>query len=204
MQNYIETINSTILDLKSFQYPWEITEGLEKIITDTISNLPSEEFEIRTGNIAIHKKSTLEQNVVLKGPIIISEGCFIAANSYIRGGVFLDKNVTIGPGCEIKSSIIFHGTKLAHFNYIGNSILGSDINMEAGAVIANHLNEYKKRTISVKMNGKIIDTKVEKFGSLVGDKSKIGANAVLSPGTILERKSIVPRLALIEQVKQIL
>ncbi|MNR49840.1 hypothetical protein D3C85_1692730 [compost metagenome] len=47
----------------------------------------------------------------------------------------------------------------------------------------------------------VIDTKSDKFGSLIGDDSRIGANAVLSPGTILEKKSIVKRLELIEQYK---
>jgi hypothetical protein len=40
---------------------------------------------------------------------------------------------------------------------------------------------------------------VTKFGALVGDHSKIGANAVLSPGSILKPESVVKRLELIEQ-----
>ncbi len=44
-----------------------------------------------------------------------------------------------------------------------------------------------------------VSTGMEKFGALVGDYCKIGANAVLSPGTLLERKSIVGRLVLVEQ-----
>jgi len=35
---------------------------------------------------------------------------------------------------------------------------------------------------------------------LVGDDSKIGANAVLSPGTILEQNSIVDRLELVKEI----
>jgi acetyltransferase-like isoleucine patch superfamily enzyme len=35
---------------------------------------------------------------------------------------------------------------------------------------------------------------------LVGDDSKIGANAVLSPGTILEQNFIVDRLELVKQI----
>jgi hypothetical protein len=49
------------------------------------------------------------------------------------------------------------------------------------------------------IDNKKINTGIEKFGALVGDYSKIGANAVLSPGTILPPKSIVKRLSLIEQ-----
>jgi hypothetical protein len=49
------------------------------------------------------------------------------------------------------------------------------------------------------LDGKPFRTDVEKFGALVGDGSKIGANAVLSPGTILAPDTVVKRLELIEQ-----
>ena len=149
--------------------------------------------------IAIHKSATVEQGVVLKAPIIISANCFVGAHAYLRGGVFLDEGVTVGPGCEIKSSFIFSTTTIAHFNFIGDSIIGSKVNFEAGAHTANHFNERTDKRISVFFNSKIIETNTEKFGALVGDNSKIGANAVLSPGTILPKNSIVKRLELVEQ-----
>lgn len=43
-------------------------------------------------------------------------------------------------------------------------------------------------------------TGVEKFGALVGDNTKVGANAVLSPGTLLVQHSVVKRLELVTQV----
>ncbi len=76
------------------------------------------------------------------------------------------------------------------------------MNFEAGSIAANHYNERENKRIRIKYNNTIIDTGVEKFGALVGDNSRIGANGVLSPGTILEKKSIVKRLELIEQVKE--
>ena len=179
--------------------PWNITNNLADIIYRYIQRLSSE-YTIKDG-IAIHNTATIEQNVVLKLPIIISEGCYIGANAYLRGPIFLDKNVKIGAGCEIKQSIIFSETAIAHFNYVGNSIIGSNVNFEAGSVADNHYNERKDKTISVLYNGNVIQTNVEKFGSLVGDDSKIGANAVLSPGTILSKNSIVGRLELVEQAK---
>ena len=108
---------------------------------------------------------------------------------------------SLGPCCEIKSSFIFPNSNLAHFNFVGDSVIGSDVNFEAGAVIANHFNERMNKEISVIMNGSREDTLVKKFGALVGDASKIGANAVLSPGTILKTGSIVKRLELVDQQK---
>jgi NDP-sugar pyrophosphorylase family protein len=179
--------------------PWDITNELSVILLKMIAEA-DEEFHSENG-VLIHKTAVIEQNVILKPPVFIGKNCFIGANAYIRGPVFLDESVKIGAGCEIKQSVIFSGTAIAHFNYIGNSIIGSDVNFEAGSVAANHYNERADKKISVVFNSKIINTHSEKFGSLVGDGSKIGANAVLSPGTILAAGSIVKRLELVNQAE---
>lgn len=64
--------------------------------------------------------------------------------------------------------------------------VGVRVNVEAGAVVCNFRNEDAG---SPRM----------KFGALVGDDSRIGANAVLAPGTILIRRTIVARLTLVDQ-----
>lgn len=197
IKHYIEDFFTTFKGFEDFQ-PWEITNDLKRIIENIIPTL-NEDYII-TDTIAIHKSAVIEEGVTLKKPAIISANCYVGAHAYFREGVYLDENVRIGPGCEIKNSIIFSNTAIAHFNYIGNSIIGKNVNFEAGSIAANHYNEREIKKISVLHDAQIIETHSEKFGSLVGDHSKIGANAVLSPGTLLVQKSIVKRLELIEQV----
>lgn len=180
--------------------PWELTSKVKEIIAGILPTLDNN-FKIRDG-IAIHKSTVIEKGVTLKPPFIALENCHIGANAYFREGVFLDKSVKIGPCSEIKSSLICSGTAIAHLNYIGNSIIGHNVNFEAGSIAANHYNERKDKRVWVRYKGELIDTGVEKFGALVGDNSRIGANGVLSPGTILSRNSIVKRLELIEQLKE--
>lgn len=174
-----------LFSVESKLFPWEITSDLKMILEKHILKLNAD-YKISNG-IAIHKSAVIEQGVMLKAPIIISENCFVGANAYLRAGVYLAESVTVGPGCEIKSSIIFANTTIAHFNFIGDSIIGNYVNFEAGAQTANHYNERADKRISVFLNGKRIETNTEKFGALIGDNSKIGANAVLSPGTILQK-----------------
>ncbi|MET2985058.1 DapH/DapD/GlmU-related protein [Aureibaculum conchae] len=176
--------------------PWELTSNLKEIVEEIIPKLQGD-FRISDG-IAIHNSVIFENNVTIKRPFIAMENCHIGANTYFREGVFLDKSVKIGPSSEIKSSIICSNTSIAHLNYIGNSIIGEHVNFEAGSIAANHYNEREDKRIVVKFNNQQIETGVTKFGALVGDNSKIGANAVLSPGTILKKNSIVKRLQLIE------
>jgi UDP-N-acetylglucosamine diphosphorylase / glucose-1-phosphate thymidylyltransferase / UDP-N-acetylgalactosamine diphosphorylase / glucosamine-1-phosphate N-acetyltransferase / galactosamine-1-phosphate N-acetyltransferase len=152
------------------------------------------------GTVAVHQSAVVETGVILKGPIIVGPGCFIGAHAYLRGGVFLLADNSVGPGCELKSTVLFPRTNLAHFNFIGDSVVGADVNFEAGSIVANHYNEREEKQMNVLINGKIVATGASKFGAVIGDGSRIGANAVLSPGTILGKKTIVGRLELVKQV----
>ena len=180
--------------------PWELIAKITTILEDQIQHL-DDNYTVSNG-IAVHKSATVENGVVLKRPVIIGADCFIGANAYFRGGVFLGSNSKIGTGCEIKSSIILNNSNIAHFNFIGDSIIGSNVNFEAGSLTANYYNERVDKKICVVYKSEVIDTNIEKFGALVGDNSKIGANAVLSPGTILDKNSVVKRLELIDQINQ--
>jgi bifunctional N-acetylglucosamine-1-phosphate-uridyltransferase/glucosamine-1-phosphate-acetyltransferase GlmU-like protein len=177
--------------------PWDIIKILPQLITELISRL-GDDFTINDG-IALHKSVTVEPGAIIKPPIIVNAKGFIGAHAYLRGGVFIDKAVVIGPGCEIKSSVIGAHSRMAHFNFIGDSLIGGDVNFEAGAVTANYHNDKIDKQIYSVYNSNVMDTGVEKFGSLVGDHSRIGANAVLSPGTILPKHSIIARLQLVNQ-----
>ena len=115
-------------------------------------------------------------------------------------GVFLAPDVTVRPECEVKSSFVFSHSSLAHFNFVGNSLIGSYVNMEAGSILANPYNEREEKEIAVKVQGQLIRTGSNKFGSLLGDHSRIGANAVTSTGTVLPPRSVVGRLALVDQI----
>jgi len=198
LQEYIHGFDQVFPTQKDLM-PWEITRDLTILLPRIIAQLGSD-FRIENG-VAIHCTATIEDGVVLKGPVIIGENSFIGAHAYLRGGVYLGQHVTIGPGCELKTCIVFDQSAAAHFNFIGDSIVGRSVNMEAGSILANHYNERADKQIRVSIHDTVVETNSEKFGALVGDRTRIGANAVLSPGTILNPGAIVGRLELVEQVK---
>jgi len=196
-------LNQYLNHWKSFSpranvFPWEVIQDIRARIGAVVQQLDGGGYSIKE-DIAIHKTATIEAGSVIKGPVVISAGCFVGAHAYLRGGVFLGPDTSIGPGSEVKASIILQDSALAHFNFVGDSIIGSHVNLEAGAVLANHYNEREDKIIRVMVDDRMIITGVDKFGSLIGDHSRIGANAVLSPGTILPVRSIVSRLALVQQ-----
>lgn len=176
--------------------PWEITSRARAIIQRAIGALSG--YDVADG-VAIHRKATVEKGAIVKGPAIVGPNCFVAATAYLRDGVFLDEGCIAGPACELKSVFMLKGSKVAHLSFAGDSIIGAGANIEAGAMIANYRNERADKRIRISMDGEIIDTGVEKFGALVGENARIGANAVIAPGALIGAGAVVPRLALVDQ-----
>ena len=177
--------------------PWDIVRDLCTFIEQIQKNL-GKDYDVHDG-IAIHKTAKIGHDVTIKAPAIIGPDCFVGTHSYLRNGVYLAMGASIGLSCEIKHSIILSDSAVAHFNFVGDSIIGNNVNIEAGAILANHYNERPDERIYVYHRGKRQLIPLTKFGALVGDDCRIGANAVLSPGTLLQPKTVVGRLQLIEQ-----
>jgi UDP-N-acetylglucosamine diphosphorylase / glucose-1-phosphate thymidylyltransferase / UDP-N-acetylgalactosamine diphosphorylase / glucosamine-1-phosphate N-acetyltransferase / galactosamine-1-phosphate N-acetyltransferase len=178
--------------------PWELVAQAPQVVRELLAGLPVADFTI-DAEVAVHRSATVEAGALLKGPLIVGPGCFVAAGAYLRGGNWLDAGCTIGPGAELKSSFLFAGSKLAHFNFVGDSVLGADVNLEAGSIVCNHRNERVDREIHVVLGGTRLATSQHKFGALIGDACRIGANAVLAPGVLLPPAAVVGRGCVLDQ-----
>ncbi|AWN46577.1 hypothetical protein DK419_09850 [Methylobacterium terrae] len=177
--------------------PWSLTAAAQDIVHRLLGGLGAE-FTIAEA-VAVHRTARVEPGAVLKGPLVVGPRCFIGHGATLRGGAWLEEACTIGPGSELKASFLFAGTALAHFNFVGESVIGRGANLEAGAVIANHRNEWPGATVAFRHDGAVIETGCAKFGALVGDGVRLGANAVVAPGAILSPGTVVPRLGLVDR-----
>ncbi len=194
---YIPGFRNALPFLDGIETPWDITCRIEALIDEQIARLDRDQYRHDGAGICIHRLAQVEAGAVIKPPALILEDAFVAAHAYLRGGILIGTRVRIGPGCEVKSSIVMAGSTLAHFNFVGDSLIGRNVNLEAGAIIANHFNERQEKTITVADRGRRISTGVTKFGAVVGDGSAIGANAVLSPGSLILPCTVVGRLQLV-------
>jgi len=188
--------HSTLADSATL-LPWELTAHAAEVVMRLLATTDTA-YEI-AGDIARHPSARIERGAVVKGPAVIGPRCLVATGAYLRGGVWLEEDCVVGPHAEVKASFLFRAARLAHLNFVGDSILGEDVNLEAGAVIANRRNERADPRIRIHVGQHVIDTGVETFGALVGDGCRIGANAVVAPGALLAPGSIVPRLGSIDQ-----
>lgn len=199
ISEFCRGLTAEIPGINTFKTPWSVTDQIIDIVSGIIKTLSTDEYYLDNES-AIHKTALVESNVTIKPHTVIGRNSIIKSGSYLRGGVYIGNAVAVGANCEIKQSIVHDQSRIAHLNYVGNSIIGLDVNLEAGSVLANRFNERQDKKITVIYDGELIQTHSSKFGSLVGDHSRIGANAVCSPGTILPPDSIVARLELVDQV----
>jgi UDP-N-acetylglucosamine diphosphorylase / glucose-1-phosphate thymidylyltransferase / UDP-N-acetylgalactosamine diphosphorylase / glucosamine-1-phosphate N-acetyltransferase / galactosamine-1-phosphate N-acetyltransferase len=177
--------------------PWQATTEASSIIRGLVASAGSD--FILTSECAVHRTSKVEAGAELKGPCYIGPNCFVSSSALLRGGVWLEADNIVGPGCELKTVFMFSNSKVAHLNFAGDSVIGRDVNVEAGAMLANYRNERTDKAIRFRYGGKLIETGVTKFGAILGDHVRIGANAVIAPGAAIVAGTIVGRLELIDQ-----
>jgi NDP-sugar pyrophosphorylase family protein len=197
LREYIAALDASPLAPWAELAPWELAARAREVADRLLASVGSG-YAV-AGGVAVHATAVVEPGAVLKGPAVVGPGCLLAAGAYVRDGCWLDAGCTLGPGAELKSTFLFAGTKLAHFNFVGDSVLGAGVNLEAGAVIANYRNERPDPTISLVVGGRRVETGARKFGALVGDGCRLGANAVVAPGALLRPGTVVPRLGLVDQ-----
>ncbi len=138
--------------------------------------------------IFIGEGTVVESGAYIKGPTIIGKNCQIRQGAYIRGGVITGDNCVIGHATEVKNSIFLNGSKAAHFAYVGDSILGNNVNLGAGTKLANLKLDSSIVFVEDK-NGKKHKTKLKKLGAIISDNVEIGCNTVTSPGSIIAKDS---------------
>ncbi|ERK72580.1 MULTISPECIES: bifunctional UDP-N-acetylglucosamine diphosphorylase/glucosamine-1-phosphate N-acetyltransferase GlmU [Leifsonia] len=77
---------------------------------------------------------------------VIGAGATVGPFAYLRPGTVLGEGGKIGTFVETKNATIGAGTKLAHFNYVGDAEVGEKSNLGAGVITANYDGVNKHRT----------------------------------------------------------
>ena len=130
----------------------------------------------------------IEPGAVIVGPAILDEGVEIRTGAYVRQNVVLGAGSMVGAHSEVKGSILLPGAKAPHQAYVGDSILGRDVNLGAGTICSNVKNVG--REVSFRAGGETIHTGLRKFGAILGDGCKTGCNTVLNPGVLMGPGSV--------------
>ena len=158
----------------------EILEGATVILPGAF--LSNDKIIIGPGTI-------VEPGAFIKGPAIIGSHSEIRQGAYIRGECLVGNRCVVGHTTEMKGSIMLDGAKAPHFAYVGDSILGKNVNLGAGTKLANL--KMIPGSIVITSDKKRYDTGRRKLGAILGDHTETGCNSVTSPGTLMGPSSIV-------------
>lgn len=141
--------------------------------------------------VYIAEGAVVEANAVIKGPAWIGSGTTVRSGAYIRENVIAGDKCMLGNSSEFKNCILFNHCQVPHFNYVGDSILGYKAHLGAGVICSNVRLDRRDIRVRTSDTEEWIDTGLRKFGAIIGDRTEIGCNSVLSPGSILGRDCIV-------------
>ena len=139
--------------------------------------------------IIIGSRTVVEPGALIKGPTVLGADAEVRQGAYLGGECLIGNQCVVGHTTEIKSSIMLDGSKAGHFAYIGDSILGKDVNLGAGTKLANL--RMVPGMVMIEINRKYHNTGRRKLGAILGDRTETGCNSVTSPGTLMKPDSIV-------------
>ncbi len=171
-------------------YPWDLLAANEFLLSRISRDVQAEIEQNVTikGEVVIGKGAVVKSNSYIEGPAVIGENCTIGPNAYIRPSTSIGNNVKIGHEVEIKNCIIMDNSAVPHLSYIGDSVIGENVNLGAGTVTANlrHdkgiIRSSVKKEIEGVMKEELVDTGLAKFGTIIGDNAKLGVRTIIYPG----------------------
>ena len=177
---------------EAIKYPWHIFTVVKHFLDDASeyispSAVISEKATIG-GKVIIGDNVKIFENAVVKGPVYIGPNSVVGNNSLVRAYSHIGADCVVGFSTEVKGSYLSDGC-WSHMSYIGDSILGERCSLGAGTMLANW--RFDEKNISVKIKGEMIDSKLDKFGSIIGSDCKTGVNVSVMPGVKVGPGSII-------------
>ncbi|WP_247004904.1 bifunctional sugar-1-phosphate nucleotidylyltransferase/acetyltransferase [Halosolutus gelatinilyticus] len=165
--------------------PWELLEANEWKLATLDRHIDGEVSDDAnlTGNVVVEPGATVKPGAVIEGPVLIRSGATVGPNAYVRGATLIDRNASVGNAVEVKNSVLSADAAVNHLSYVGDSVLGRDVNFGAGTTVANLRHDDADVRLTVK--GDRVSTGRRKFGVVVGDGVKTGIDTSLAPGVKL-------------------
>lgn len=154
----------------------------------SIGNNTNIEANCSLTNVKIGANCSILANSVLED-CIIADNCQIGPFARIRPGTILENDCKIGNFVEVKNSKINQGTKANHLSYLGDSVIGKEVNIGAGTITCNYDGANKYQTI-------IEDAAFIGSGTQLIAPISIGKNATIGAGSTIRENAPANELTL--------
>ena len=185
-------------------YVWDVIPNIRTRVVELTQSMQTIKGNVMEGAylspkaIYIEEGAIVEPGAYIEGPAYIASGAVVRHGAYVRENVILFEDSIVGHATEIKNSVLLPGAHAPHFNYVGDSVLGHHCNLGAGTKLSNltlisekDSTTGKRPTIKIHIDNEIYDTGLAKMGAILGDGAQTGCNAVLNPGTLIGKNTLV-------------
>jgi len=147
-------------------YPGTVLRGNTVIGEDCVIGPNADITDSQIGSGVTVKHSVLQDAE-------IGDECSVGPYANLRPGSKLGKGCKIGDFVELKNAVLGEGSKVSHLSYIGDAVVGKDVNIGCGAITVNY-DGYNK------------------FKTEIGDHAFIGSNSnLIAPVRIGEGAYVV-------------
>lgn len=176
-------------------FPWHMLSA-NKMLMKTWESAKISKTVKMEGNVIIDGPVHIDRDVTIASGAIIRGPCYIGPDSYIGNYALIREYTCIGAGSiigfgvELKNCVLFGNSKIGRLSFIGDSVLGENVNIGAGTMTVNE--DIDGETIKMQINGKTEDSQLKKLGAFIGDDVKIGSNITLSPGLKISSNTKIP------------
>ncbi len=202
---FFDLSDPSVADLfEECEYVWDSLKRLKEIVRGMVRDVTVVHGTVMEGayvapaQVYIDEDARVEPGAFVNGPCYIGPGVEVRHGAYIRGSVILLRESIVGHATEVKNSILLPNAKAPHFAYLGDSVLGSRVNLGAGTKLSNVMitsakdsTSGRRPSIVIPSGGDQYDTGLSKLGAILGDDCQTGCNSVLNPGSILEPGCLV-------------
>ncbi|MDD5135878.1 MAG: sugar phosphate nucleotidyltransferase, partial [Candidatus Omnitrophica bacterium] len=136
--------------------------------------------------VKVGKDTVIHSNTVIEEDVEIGSGCSIGPFTRIRPHVCIGDDVEVGNFVELNRTRVGSGTKIKHHTYLGDAIVGRNVNIGAGTITANYDGKSKNRTV-------IEDGAFVGVGAILIAPLKVGSRAVVGAGSVVPKNHDVPK-----------
>lgn len=164
-------------------------QNLERIMAEGVTVLDPRTTTVGS-DVVIGRDSVIHPNTVIEGPARIGRNCHIGPFARIRGDVELGDGVCVGNFVELVRSKIGDRSLIKHLSYLGDALIGADVNVGAGTITANFDGKAKNKTV-IEDGAEIGSGTLFVAPVKVGRKAKTGAGAVVTRGHDVKSGEVV-------------
>ncbi|HEV8677446.1 MAG TPA: acetyltransferase [Candidatus Paceibacterota bacterium] len=140
------------------------------------------------GPVYIGPGTIVDHFAIIEGPVHIGANCIVGDGAKIRAPAHIADGTRIGRQCELRNTILKRKVSLGPQCFVCDSVVEEEAFL--GAMVRTSNFRLDRQSVSVMVDGKPVDTGLERLGAHIGARSALGIMVIIYPGRIVPRDSL--------------